>query len=66
MAAAAGLLSTPQPSRGMLQWASARGRGRGEVGRVKGLQVGSWCISEVVARRRLGVAGGKGVRERGE
>jgi hypothetical protein len=66
VAAAAGLLSTPQPPMGVLKWASARGRGRDEVGRVRGLQVGSWCISWAVARRRLGVGGGKGVRERGK
>jgi hypothetical protein len=31
------------------------GEGNGEVGGVRGLQVGSWCISWAMARRWLGV-----------
>jgi hypothetical protein len=40
-AAAAGLLSKPQPWLGARRVALGRGRGNAEVGRVRGLQEGS-------------------------
>jgi hypothetical protein len=42
-AAAAGLLSKPQPWLGAHRLELGRGRGNVEVGRVRGLQVGSWA-----------------------
>jgi hypothetical protein len=58
VAADAGVRSRPRSPTGALWPTLVRGRGNGEVGGVRGLQVGSWCISWVVARRWLGVGGG--------
>jgi hypothetical protein len=49
------LLSKLGPPTARSRSASARERERGEVKGFGGLQVGSWCFSWVVARRRLGV-----------
>jgi hypothetical protein len=57
-AADAGVRSRPRSPTGVLWSALARGRANGEVGKVRGLQVGSWCISWAAARCWLGVGGG--------
>jgi hypothetical protein len=62
-AAAAGLLSKLGPPTARSRSASAREGERGEVNRLGGLQMGSWCFSWVVAHRRFGVRGWQGERE---
>jgi hypothetical protein len=64
MVAGAGLTSVPWSARACAGWPRAEREGRGEVGEVSGLQVGSWYSPGRLLKAGWGLERG-GVRERG-